>query len=342
MRITQGMMNRRYLGFMNNNLSNLTSSNEKMASQRSFSKSWENSSAANRALRVRALMRDNERALANIEEVQGRYQSAEDNMRAINNILDNVQSKTMLAANGTVPESERELIAKEISNLQNQILQVSNTKYGTKYVYGASSNKTGAAPFSVDANGKLLFNGNTVPVDDMIADANHKPTTDGTTPILYNTTSYIDIGTGFKYDAAAGAIDPNTALPSTFSGVEIFGFGKSDDGWPNNLYSLLGELSDTILSGDPEKIMQGVEHLQDRQSGLLMQITDLGNNTALLESTSERLTNDNLNLATVQQSIEGIDYSEEIMYNKTHEMAWMVTLQLGSKVLPATLFDFMR
>lgn len=339
MRITHSMLTRGYMGNLNRNLKNLTNSNERLSSQRAFTKGWEDVSGANRALRVRAMLADNERYLNNIEDIEGRYNAVEDTMRSINTLVNNASDKLMFGANGAVSSEDREQIAKEIENLQNQVFQLSNTSYNGKYVFGASGNATGTAPFTKDANGKLLYNGTSV--DDMIIGADGNPMKpDGSGPIDFNVHSYIDIGMGFKTDAN-NTLDPRTALRATFSGVETFGFGTTN-GMPNNLYSLLGKIKDDLGTGDFEVLNKDLDQLKVQQNNLLMNVTDLGNLSTYIEQSADRIRNDVLNLQEVQNGIEAVPLSEEMMYNKDFEMAWMVTLQLGSKILPPTLFDYMR
>lgn len=339
MRITHSMMTRNYTSNLNKNLKNLTQSNEKLSSQRAFNKGWEDVSGANRALRLRALISDNERQQANIDDVRGRYNSAEDNMRAVNDIMNTVSDKLLFANNGTLPDTDREQIAKEIENLQDQMFQIVNVEYAGKHVFSASGNATGAAPFSKDANGKLLYNG--TDVDSMVvgADGNaYLP--DGVTPVPFNKHSYIDIGMGFQMDAN-GELDSRTAQRATFSGIEAFGFGTTN-GMPNNIHSLLGKISSDVKAGNMDGLTADLNHLKSRQAKLLTNVTDVGTLSSYIDETADRLKNDELNFKTVQNDIEAVPLSEEIMYNKDFEMAWMVTLQLGSKILPPTIFDFIR
>ena len=52
-------------------------------------------------------------------------------------------------------------IAEELGGLKEEILQTMNAKYGDKFLFSGSSNSE--APFTVDGDGNLLFNGK--PVD---------------------------------------------------------------------------------------------------------------------------------------------------------------------------------
>lgn len=71
-------------------------------------------------------------------------------------------------------------------------------------------------------------------------------------------------------------------------------------------------------------------------------IAEIGTRDSLLERTQDRLEADQINLKKHQNELESVNLEEESINNKSYEMAWMVTLQLGNKIIPASIFDFMR
>lgn len=342
MRITHNMLTRNYMSSVNTNLKNLKGSNQKLASQRSFNSAGENVANADRALRVRRLIRENETAVTTIKDLDAQYEAVENSIRAINDIMTTVTDDAIRGMNGTMDSSDREKLATEIENLQDHVFQTMNAKFSDRPLFAASGNDTGANPFSLDANGKLLYNGQDV--DSMQPDANGKPTDALGNPIKYNGKNYVDVGLGFTVNGAgaAGVLDTRTAVANTFSGVETFGFGTDADGNPKNIYSLLGKMANDLRAGDPETLAVTLDAATGAQSNLLVQLTNVGNMSNFIGQTSERLENDTLNLKEVQNRIEAVPLEQEMMSNKEFEMSWMVTLQLGSKILPPSIFDFLR
>lgn len=335
-------MQRNYLSSVNNNLKNLSGSNQKLATQRAFNQASENVSAADRALRVRKLIADNEEAVTTIQDLDARYAAAENSIRAINDIMGTVIDDSIRGMNGTMDAQDREKLAREVENLQEHVLQTMNAKFSDRPIFAASGGPNGGNPFVVDdATGELTYNGQ--PVDKMVADTSGKPTLGGV-PIDYNGRNYIDVGLGFTVngDGTTGVLDKRTAVPGTFSGVDTFGFGLDDKGNPKNIYSLLGKLADDLRSGDPDTLSVDLDAVKLAQSNLLVQLTDVGNLSKFINQTGERLSADTLNLQEVQNRLEAVPLEKEIMYNKEFEMSWMVTLQLGGKILPPSVFDFLR
>lgn len=337
MRITHNMLSRNYLNRMNSNLTNLTKSNEKMSSGRKYNKGYENVTDAGKALRIRKLIADDERYLATIRDVSGRAAMAEDSLRSINSLLIRVEGRVVEGLNGTMSPEDREKIATEIEKVQEEVFMIMNSDYSGKYIFNAAGNKSGTQPFTV-MNGELQYNG--THVDSMTKTSSGQIVDSEGNPIPYNEPNYVDIGFGYKI--VDGKVDPNTAFRDTFSGVESFGYGITADGRPINAYNLLGDMVKNLRNDNMEGLGKDLNAIADSMEFLLTSITEVGSRTVTLEDTASRLENEYINLAETQNELEGIDLSNEIIYNKDYEMSWMVTLQLGSKILPQTIFDFIR
>ena len=177
------------------------------------------------------------------------------------------------------------------------------------------------------------------------ADASGKPlVAPGGAPIAFNKPNYVDIGLGFELTGTGmdASADPRTAVVNNFSGVEAFGFGVDADGNPKNVYSLLGKVAADLRVGNSSTLSTDLDAVKAMHSALLTQVTDMGNRSDFIEQTSARLENDILNLQEVQNRVEAVPLEQEMMYNKDFEMSWMVTLQLGSKILPPSIFNFLQ
>lgn len=161
----------------------------------------------------------------------------------------------------------------------------------------------------------------------------------------YTSQNYLDIGIGhtFKQNQdGTFSINPETVHQFTYSGIEVFGAGRTDDGMANNVYTFLGEIVDSMNDNDMDRLGKQLNHIKDVRENLLTSITEIGVRSNFLDNMEDIHKNDLLNFQTRQKDVEAVDLPQEAMNNKNHEMAWMVTLQMGSKVLPSSLFDFLR
>ena len=60
-----------------------------------------------------------------------------------------------------------------------------------------------------------------------------------------------------------------------------------------------------------------------------------------LELTETRLTDDITNMTALETDLISSDPAQEAIKMKECEYVWLAVMQLGSKVLPASLLDFM-
>lgn len=160
----------------------------------------------------------------------------------------------------------------------------------------------------------------------------------------YTSQNYLDIGIGhtFKQNADGKfSINPETVHQFTYSGIEVFGAGRTG-GMSNNVYTFLGEIADSMNNNNMDLLGEQLNHIKDVREHLLTSITEIGVRSNFLDTMEDIHKNDLLNFQTRQKDVEAVDLPQEAMNNKNHEMAWMVTLQMGSKVLPSSLFDFLR
>lgn len=327
MRITENMMVSTYNRNLQRNISNLASSNLKLTSQRQYNHVSEDPASAAKAFAIRDQIARSKEHIRTVENAEGELETADANIMTINSILELVYEKATRAG-GTSNQDGLDAIASELGGLKEEILQTMNAKYGDKFLFSGSANSE--APFSVDADGKLLFNGKSV--DDY--DIN-----DPDTYFPENKAVYLDIGFG---SYASGVNTEKTGIRLSTSGADVLGYGKDDNGLPNNLYSLIGKIEDQLKAGDKSGAMDTLSQLKKKQSNISIATSEIGTREKMLERTKDRLETGLLNLQESQKNLEGVKLEEEATNNKQYETAWMVTLQLGSSIIPPSIFDFMK
>lgn len=322
MRITQKNLTRAYLSGLNRNISQLSKSNERLSSGKRINKVSDNVTDAQKALKVRNQLRNNEQFVRNIQSIQNEISAQESSAMQMNEILIDVKELLLKAGSGVNSDSDKLIIANEISQLNKSILQLVNVKTSDRYTFSGLNNE---APIQIDASGNVLFNG--VNVDDILE-------TD-----LDNDSIFIDIGIGLKFDTQ---VDQSSVVQLNTSAIHLLGYGKNGNGTPNNLVSLLNKVVSDLKVGDVSQISEYQKQLSKSVDRVLVQVTDIGTRYAYLENSISRLENEKLNLTDQQNHLESIDYEEETILNKSYDMAYQISLQLGSKVLPLSIFDFMR
>ena len=199
MRVVDRSTARNYMKYLNKARSDYASTNEKIASGKRFDKISQDVIAGTKVLRVRTDLCKAETQLGNIKSAQEELRTTELAMTAINNILTSASAEKINAAlSEDKGEVGRIAIANEIEAMRNEILQYANTKYSSRYVFGGS-NSSYTAPFSINSDGKLLYNGINVDLIQQDIDGSLYYMNAGVkTKISLDTDVYLDIGLGIK------------------------------------------------------------------------------------------------------------------------------------------------
>ncbi len=378
MRVTQNQMTRTFLRHMNTNLERLSKSEERMTGQK-YKKSAENVTDTARAFRVRQELFDNETYTTNIRDADAKLSSAESNLNSINSIMVTAREQIILRGMNDPTKLQRVNLAQELEGNLGEIIQFSNSVFSGRYLFDGSEN--GVPPFSVGEDGRLAYHD--IPVDmvytndagqlcylkkidnaepdsskweivdyygkdDGGADIKDGLTTNPPTVqefvIPEDVSQYVDIGNGITMNG--NRVEGHTAFELTFSGIRMLGFGKNEDGVPNNVYNQLVDAIEELNKEDGEFDRSHMEDISNTMKtsteNLRLNIIDIGTRTQFLEKTLGGLENDHLNLTKLQQKLEVADMAEESINWKMYNSIMMATYQFGSRVVPTSLMDFLQ
>ena len=212
--------------------------------------------------------------------------------------------------------------------MQQQILEISNSKFSGKFIFGGPNVKQ--PPFTLvtdptDIDGsKLLYNG--VDVD---------------TGIFTNEPIYVDIGLGLSTDTA-GNIIPQSAFNKSHPGSELLGTGVDADGISNNLYNVVGEIAKMFQTNDLTNIDKYINKFSKNVEEVMVQYANVGEKSKSLEYLSNRLDTDENNALHKQNDLETVDLAKSILDFKNQEMSYNAALQMGAKILQLSLVDYLR
>lgn len=346
MRVAQRTISRNYLRTLNGALSKRAESFERGSTGLKFATLSENVSDGTRAMHVQEQRYQATQYLDNTNNLLYEMNSVDSNMGSIHSILQTAQEKVLKGMSESMGQDGRDVLAKEISKLKEEILQFANAQYGGKYLFSGTNNS--AAPFTVNEDtGKLMYNGievEKIQKEDgeyFYMDENNQKVT-----IPKNDPIYADIGLGYRYDGNMTA-DPRTAFQVSFSGLDLLGFGTTtgENGAQvsGNLYDLLTEIENSLTPDlNKEALDDQYTQLVDLTDQVGVCRTDLGTRMNFLERNADRLQNDIDNLTEQESGLISSNPADEAIKLKECEYVWMAVLQLGSQILPSSLLDFMQ
>ena len=109
-----------------------------------------------------------------------------------------------------------------------------------------------------------------------------------------------------------------------------------------NIYDLLTQIEGALHPEfDKAALDDMFTQLVNLTDNVGMTRTDLGNRMEYLELTESRLEDDIADMTELETDLISSDPAEEAIKMKECEYVWLAVMQLGSKVLPTSLLDFM-
>lgn len=333
MRITTNMIMRNYQNNLYGTLGGLDSSRKQVETGMRISNAYEDPSAAARAAILERRYARNSEYTTNIENTQDWLTEQESVVYEIGQLASTVADNYSVAAvTDTAGDIGRETYAEGLRNIQKSMVQTLNTKYSNSFVMGGNGG-TQEAPFELSEDGKtLLYRGVDVndPANQVILDE------------LAQETSYVDVGFGLEFDAA-GNIVSSSAFDAALPGINVVGYGQTDDGTSKNLILLAGQMAEVLEADEFDRDAYSKLWDQFRESSTPAQdtLTELGTKSNLLETTQSRLENEKINIQAQYNNEVGIEPAEAITNMAWAQYAYSSALKVGTSIIGPSLLDFL-
>lgn len=361
-RITTNGMMRSYKANLMKSYNTLANVSEKVTTQRNFNSYAENPTKASQAFQLRRSRWNTENQIANSKQVVHKYQQAWDCLETTYQDLGVKLAKysALIAENGA-DYGGRQALGEVIKGTAKSVIETMNAKYGENFIFSGADGQN--VPFSMDANGEVLFRGK--PVDDP---ANMQFFQD----MIDNEHTYVDLGIGMKEDNN-GELISSSAFDTALNGVDMIGYGTSTvtlrDGTdvtvPNNMISIMHQMGELFASCDPDSgaFPKGVDFgdqygntgltgdqwaealergLNDQLNNLHAKYVSLDTDATYIKSNADRLDSldDTLNEQIVD--IEDVDPADAITSLMWAQYSYNAALRIGMNLLSESLIDYMR
>lgn len=340
MRITNRIITTKYIRSLNTLSSDLDKLNTQISSGRAFSKASENTSAAVKAFQIRRDLSRTEGYQANIHHAQSSLTNTESALSHMEELLQEAKVKIMIGNTGTASADERKIVATELRSIQNQLLQTLNSQASDVYYFGGSN--TDEPPFTLDSNGKLVYNN--YPLERPLplgTDAENETLIKD----LQKDSMYVDIGLGLRFNGSE--VDRGSVFQYSIPGINVVGSGVTtlEDGTEisNNLYDLLGHIATELESSSFSSgvVNELTGKLNEAAKEIIYSMTEVGSRSSYLEFIADRFDTRTLDLQENQMDVEGADPAGTIIKFKSQEVAYNAALQMGTKIIQPSIFDFM-
>ena len=151
------MVSRNYRRQINSSLAKKNATLERSESGLRFSKLSDDVAAGSRAMHIQEERYQTNQQLENVKDLLAEQKSIDSNLSSMHSILQTIQERVLTGMSEDWGDTAREVIAKEIGEKREQLLQFANAQFGGHTLFGGTNNST--PPFTVSGEGKLLYNG---------------------------------------------------------------------------------------------------------------------------------------------------------------------------------------
>jgi len=158
-RITNSMVQNLMLSDMHNNLSRLLDYQQQLVSGKKYSRPSDHPIDVVRELSLQTTLLENTQYIRNQDDAITWLANTDAAFNQMTDVAHRIRELTIYAGNGALGEGETQAIAAEIKELQEELRNIAN--YSVEGRFLLSGLATGVRPFERDAQGNVVYNGNT-------------------------------------------------------------------------------------------------------------------------------------------------------------------------------------
>ena len=320
MRITSSMLASNFMTNIQSNLQRMEKYQNQISTGKNFSRPSDDPVAVTRSLQVRTDLSKTDQYLKNVRDGITWLDQSETSLMEINVLIGRAYDLSVDAANGTKTPEDRQIIAKEALQIQEQLVQAANASYAGRYLFGGYN--TASKPFELKGSPgayTLSYNGK-----DMASLMDPDP---ANVAWLNNA----------KTQNINYAVGNDVKMSVSFTGIDLFGAGA------DNLFEVINQFSSALLDGsDQSAIGESIGKLQQQQNQILSLIGETGGKYNRLTLMEKRYDLDHYNFKAVQSKIEDADYAKATIDSKMAEVVYQSALSAAAKIIQPTLMDFLR
>jgi flagellar hook-associated protein 3 FlgL len=278
----------------------------KMAKGDNLLRASEDPSASLKILNLNSLVTKQETQSATLNNLDNRLTAEETAVTSMRDIMMRIQELTVMGANDTYSRENRQVIAAEIRGYQSQLINLANSRH-TDGGYLFAGTKNGAPPFTRDAQGKVIYQG------------------DSTRIYLQGLgNQQLEINTSGYELFSGGSATKDRSLDATFA------------------FSEIDKLVVALESGNQAEISARIETADKLRGNLELALTKIGVRRNVIESQANIIQEQSTTLQGLLSEQKDLDYTEAITKLSARMLALEAAQSSMAKISQLNLFNYLR
>ncbi|KKB74483.1 MULTISPECIES: flagellar hook-associated protein FlgL [Bacillus] len=305
MRVTQGMIAKNSLRYINSSYGKLDKLQSQISSGKKITKASDDPIVAMKSLKYNTQLSQVEQYKSNVSQAYTWLENSEDNITEGIDVMGKVRDLVVQVKNGTNGGAELEATGVEIGQLKEQLIQIANTQVNGRYIFSGSNSDV--APIVKNPDGSYTYN-------------------------FENYTSSSDVNFN---------VSSNATLKVNANPISAFG-GTSGSG--QNVFEMLNSLETALKSGsldgiDSDAVLSDIDQFTNTMSS---ERSDIGARYNRLELIDSRLKLQEETATKVLSDNEDVELEEVITDFITQQSVHRAALSVNAKIVQPTLIDFLN
>lgn len=307
MRISNNTMIERAMRDINANKVRMSNVQRDITTGKRIHRGSDDPTTAARAAALRQQSAVNATYAENVDRATDYLMNTDAALTKLNDVLVRVRNVAIQGASGHLQQSDKQVLAKEITELREMLRTVGNSR---------------------DAEGRYLFGGLKTQTEPFPAlDVTLGPNDSGTMAVEVaqgSTITYNVTGVQVFGDLLAAPIPPST--------------------FPPTVYGTLDELASFLNAGTNDRSITDISlaKVEAHLTSLSQLRTDVGSRIQRMDLAKFRYEDLQLQLDGMLETAEGTDIADASLRLNQYEAAFRASLSVGSRALPLSLVDFLR
>lgn len=312
MRITNRITTQTLLNNISSNLQKMDKYQRQISSGKIISRPSDNPIATSLLINAKSALKAQEQYTHNMEDAVGWLDAADVALSRSNEVLQEARELAVAGSTGTTDTGSMSSLAYAVDGLIGEMVQIANTSYAGKYIFGGGKSST--APFVANKQD-----------DGKIATVEFKYNEELLSQIY---TQEISVDTGVTIDISCGQIT----------------FHTSSDGSSqvNAVFNKLIELRENLDSGNQDSVGALIKDLDKLLDNVLSERAVVGSKASRMELALKRASAYELNMTTLISKLEDADYAMVSISYSTQWAVYKSSLAAGARVIQPSLLDFLR